>query len=236
MSIRQLSYEKVQQAIIRKIRSYLGTKKAIIGISGGVDSALTATLCVAALGPGQVLGVLLPHGEQTDIGDSLSLVKQLGIKFETIDIKPIVDQFKTFSDKLVIANIMSRTRMTILYAFANSEGGLVVGTTNKSEMAIGYFTKYGDGGVDFEPIAELYKTEVWDMAKLLNVPGQIISKKPTAGLWDGQTDESEMGFSYQQLDNYLQGEKVDGDIEQKITRLITSSEHKRHLPPTISFT
>lgn len=233
MSVRQLDFKAATSSIVDGIRIYVGHKTVIIGISGGIDSALTATLCVRALGKDKVVGVLLPYGDQSDINDSLNLVNWLDIKSEVVNIKPIVDQYPSFSSKLVKANLMSRTRMAILYAFANSQDGLVVGTTNKSEMAIGYFTKYGDGGVDLEPIGELYKTEVWQMSKILNLPQQIISKAPTAGLWDGQTDENEMGFSYQQLDNYLQGETVSPDIKTKIDQLIASSEHKRHLAPVV---
>jgi NAD+ synthase len=124
--------------------------------------------------------------------------------------------------------------MTILYSYSNHQNGLVIGTTNKSEMEVGYFTKYGDGGVDFEPIAGLYKTEIIEMAKRLNVPQSIISKKPTAGLWDDQTDEDEFGFTYVDLDNFLQGGKLDPEVESKIKEIIKISEHKRHLPPSIS--
>lgn len=233
MSLRHLDYHLIYPIIKKGIKDYVGTKIAVVGISGGIDSALTATLCVQALGQENVLGILLPCGSQSDIKDSLNLVKQLGIKHEVVDIEPIVSQYKMFSNSLVLANIMSRTRMTVLYAFANLNNGLVVGTTNKSEMAIGYFTKHGDGGVDFEPIAELYKTEVWELSKILGVPLEIITKTPTAGLWAGQTDEQEMGFSYRELDNYLQGEEVGDDVKEQIEQLIKTSEHKRHLPPTI---
>jgi NAD+ synthase len=129
---------------------------------------------------------------------------------------------------------MSRTRMAILYAYANHKNGLVVGTTNKSEMSVGYFTKFGDGGCDLEPIAEVYKTEVFEMSKKLNIPKTIIDKKPTAGLWPDQTDENEFGFSYQQLDKFLQGGHIDPEIEIKIQDLNRNSEHKRKTPPIIS--
>ena len=149
--------------IIDGIKKYVGQKNVFIGISGGIDSALTAFLCVKALGPKRVFGILMPYGRQSDILDSLAVVKQLKIKYFQKDIKPIVDNYKISSNKFVLANLMSRTRMAILYAYANQKNGLVVGTTNKSEMAIGYFTKFGDGGCDLEPIAELYKYEVFEM-------------------------------------------------------------------------
>lgn len=231
--IRKLDYKKTQQIIISGIKKFADNKNIIIGISGGIDSALTATLCSMALGKDKIFGLLLPYGKQQDIQDSLDLVNFLEIDYKIIDIKPIVDQYAFFDNKLVKANIMSRTRMTTLYSFANLKNALVAGTTNKSEMAIGYFTKFGDGGVDFEPIAEIYKTEVFQMAKMLNIPQKIITKKPTAGLWNDQTDEKEMGFSYGQLDKFLQGESINNIIDSKIKKLIKNSEHKRRLPPII---
>lgn len=232
--MRKINLEEVEKKIIKGIKEYVGTKKVFIGISGGIDSAITAFLCVKALGRKQVFGILMPYGSQKDIQDSFSVVKQLNIKYFQKDIKPIVDQFKIADSKFVKANIMSRVRMTVLYAYANHQNGLVVGTTNKSEMAVGYFTKYGDGGCDLEPIANLYKKEVFEIAKILNVPKDIINKKPTAGLWNDQTDEDEFGFTYSDLDRFLEGELLAPELESKIKYLIEFSQHKRRLPPTIS--
>jgi len=232
--MRTLDLNQAEIKITQGIRSFVGTKNVFVGISGGIDSAITAFLCVKALGRKRVFGVLMPYGRQKDISDSIAVVNQLNIKYFQKDIKPIVDQYKIADNKFVIANIMSRVRMTVLYAHANSKNGLVIGTTNKSEMSVGYFTKFGDGGSDFEPIANLYKTEIFKMAKILNVPPNIINKKPTAGLWDNQTDEDELGFTYLDLDNFLQGVVINSGIESKIKNLIDNSEHKRHLPTTIS--
>lgn len=231
--MRKLDLKKIQEKIIDGIKGFVGDKNVFVGISGGIDSAVTAFLCVKALGRKRVFGVLMPYGRQKDINDSIAVVNQLNIKYFQKDIKPIVDQYKIADNKFTIANIMARVRMTILYAYANNKKGLVIGTTNKSEMAVGYFTKFGDGGCDFEPIAGLYKTEVFQIAKLLNVPQNIITKKPTAGLWDNQTDEDELGFTYFDLDKFLQGEKLNPEAELKIKEIIKLSEHKRHLPPTI---
>ena len=223
-----------ESKIIDGIKKYVGKKNVFIGISGGIDSALVAFLCVKALGNKRVFGLLMPYGRQTDILDSFTVVKQLNIKYYQKDIKLIVDQYKISPNKYVLANLMSRTRMAILYAYANHKDGLVVGTTNKSELSVGYFTKFGDGGCDLEPIAEVYKTEVYEMSKTLNIPQNIIDKKPTAGLWPNQTDEGEFGFSYDELDKFLQGNHINPEIEVKIQDLIKNSEHKRKLPPIIS--
>lgn len=231
--MRKINLIETEQKIIDGIKKYVGTKNVFIGISGGIDSAVTAFLCVKALDKKRVFGVLMPYGHQSDIYDSVSVVNQLNIKYFKKDIKSIVDQYKIADNRFVKANIMARTRMTILYAYANHKNGLVIGTTNKSEMAVGYFTKYGDGGCDLEPIANLYKTEIIEMGKYLNIPKNIITKKPSAGLWNNQTDEDELGFTYADLDKFLQGEHINPEIEVIIQDLIKLSEHKRCLPPTI---
>jgi NAD+ synthase len=233
--MRLLNYKSVVDSILDDLQAVVGhNKKVFIGISGGIDSALTAALCARAFDRDKVFGILMPYGQQTDIQDSRDIVKLLGIKSFEVDIKPMVDSFNNFDNKLVKANLMARTRMAVIYSYANLHEGLVMGTTNKSELMTGYFTKFGDGACDIEVIADLYKTEVFQLAKYLEIPKNFIDKKPSAGLWDGQSDEGEMGFTYIELDKFLQGEHVDSDTENKINNLFKNSEHKRNLPPIIS--
>ena len=189
--------------------------KYIVGISGGIDSAVTAALMVKEQGKQNVFGVLMPYGNQ-DTGDSYKLVMQLDIPSEEVNIKPIVDTFSSLKlDKIALGNVMARVRMTILYAFSNKLNGKVVGTSNKTEYMIGYFTKWGDGAADIEPIIHLLKEEVYKLAKELNIPQSIIDKAPSAGLWDGQTDEDELGLTYKQID--------------KVLKMIEDSKHKREM-------
>jgi NAD+ synthase len=242
---RSLNFDEVRVKTCNGIKRFFKktkAKKVIIGISGGADSALVAAFCVEALGKENVLGILMPYGKQVDINDSIDLSKGLKIDYRIIDIKPIVDSFigsTEDGDMFIKGNIMSRSRMIILYSIANKYKGIVAGTTNKSEMAIGYGTKFGDLACDFEVIEELYKTEIWELLKKISMDiklpilEKIAAKKPTAGLWCGQTDEEELGFNYETLDAFLQGEKTDKEKELKIKKLIKISAHKRHLPPCI---
>jgi len=225
-------YEKVIEKIILKLREYLGNKKAIIGISGGIDSAIVAALCARAVGKENVLGVLIPYGKQS-AEDGKLVANHIGIENKEINIKEMVDKFNYIEfDKISLGNIMARMRMIILYSFANQLNGMVIGTSNKTETEIGYFTKYGDGGCDIEPIADIYKTEIFEIAKILGIPQKIINRKPSAELFDGQTDEGEIGANYGEIDSVLKGEINNGKIYDEIQRRIKSSEHKRHMPPT----
>lgn len=195
---------------------------AIVGISGGIDSACIASLCVKALGKENVVGVMLPYGEQFDINDSQNLITQLGILSNTVNIKPMVDSFKTedISDYR-LGNIKARVRMTILYDFTAKFKGLVVGTSNRTELLLGYFTLHGDGAVDMEPIGHLYKAQVKQLAIALNIPNSIISKAPSAGLWEGQTDESELGLKYAEIDNTLKNMNIQDILKNKYYDIIT---------------
>ena len=226
-----------------------GRKGVVLGLSGGVDSALVAKLCADALGPQHVLGVAMPDGRGgTDLRDAKKFAKALGIDFRIIGIAPIVTSLEKRllgfqADQVARGNLRARARMIVLYFTANTEGRVVMGTGNKSELLTGYFSKFGDGAADFLPIGDLYKTQVREMAHYLALPPEIVEKVPTAGLWPGQTDEGELGISYDELDRILLGIELQLEpeaIAQKagvpldhvayVQKLVTSSVHKRKMP------
>ena len=226
-----MNYQTAISDIETQLRDYLGGRKAVIGISGGIDSAVVAALCGEAIGKERVLGVSMPYGNQ-NTEDTNLVIRHLGINSREVNIKGIVDNFNFLNlDRLSKGNLMARARMCVLYAFANQLEGLVIGTSNKSEIEIGYFTKNGDGGVDIEPLGDLYKTEVFEVAKIIRLPKKTIDNKPSAGLWEGQTDENDFGMTYQELDAVLKGEINSGEIYEKVQKLIKATEHKRKMPP-----
>jgi len=214
-------------------------KGMVFGLSGGLDSAVVAALSIRIF-PQNTLAIIIPcHSIEADINDALDFVNKFNISCKIIDISKVYDPFihllndkeNEGSFKLAEANIKPRLRMTTLYYFANRLNYLVVGTGNKSELMIGYFTKYGDGGADILPLSNLLKSQVRELAEYLGIPKKIINKPPSAGLWKGQTDEKEIGISYKQLDEYLRTEKLNNKvIEQKIQNKITKSAHKRTAP------
>jgi NAD+ synthase len=231
--------------------SAAGGRGFVIGLSGGLDSAVVARLAQLAA-PGAVLGVLLPcHSDPQDETDATDFAKQFSIPITRADLGAPYDALTAGirdaielvprdmrgpepPGQVPLANIKPRLRMAALYYFANAMNFLVAGTGNRSEIAVGYFTKFGDGGADVLPLAHFVKREVVALARDLGIGQAIIDRKPSAGLWLGQTDEEEMGFSYAELERYLdQGPQgVPPAMAMKIERLIRLSEHKRALPPS----
>ncbi len=248
----KLDYSIVKSKIISFIRGYIyknGFKNGIVGVSGGIDSALVLALSVEALGEENVFALLMPYklSSEDSLKDGKLICKKLGVKYEIIDISPSVDAyFKKYptDNPLQIGNKCARERMSVLYDFSERKKALVVGTSNKSEILIGYATQYGDAAAAFLPIGELYKTQVFEFSKILNIPAQIINKKPSADLWEKQTDEDEIGLIYKDLDKILYNmvdlNKDDSELielgfsKDKINRvraLIRNSEFKRIMPP-----
>jgi NAD+ synthase len=227
------------------LRSHLEAADAkgfVAGLSGGVDSATAAALAVRAVRPENVLGVLMPcHSIPEDAQLGQLVADALGIETITVDLSGTFDALTAVlpsSDHpLAAANIKPRLRMTTLYYLAQSHNYLVLGSGNKAELAVGYFTKYGDGGVDLLPLGDLSKTQVWELARELGVPEQVIERAPSAGLWPGQTDEAELGITYAELDQILTAiESVDtSEIDpaslSKVQGMVAASAHKRAMPP-----
>lgn len=254
------------------LSDYLKTtsfKGYVIGLSGGIDSALSASLAVKAIGKENIHGIILPctyNGERSrteDINDAIKLAESLNIDYIIIKLdnsaQSIYEQLSKLenTNKMISSNIKARLRMTTIRAYAESRKCLVLGTTNKTEEYLGYYTKAGDGGagVDIEPIADLFKYEVFEMARQLgNIPNEIISRIPSAGLFDDQTDEDEIGITYSEIDRYLElrereymqyiklpkyerlewnykNYNFDDKIVEKIENMIVNNNHKRENPP-----
>lgn len=239
----------IEKFLAEKLRK-VGAKGFVLGVSGGLDSAVCLRLCTRAVGKDRVLALLMPEKDspREDLEDSKALCKREGVKFKIVDITDPIEALrkaiKGKVDKKSLANIKARCRMIVLYHYANSEGRLVVGTSNKSEMLFGYFTKFGDGAADLEPIGDLYKTEVRELARSMNIPAPIIRKAPSAGLWKGQTDEGEMGITYERLDAILLGielglpekkiaERAETSVKEvaRIARVVRMTSHKRKFQP-----
>ena len=224
----------------------------VVGLSGGLDSAVVARLCQLAM-PDQVVGMIMPcHSDPRDEQDAELLARRFKIPVVRLDLAPaydnLVGDLKTLflqiprsqaagtpttdeKTQQVFANIKPRLRMSALYFVANSLNYLVAGTGNRSELTVGYFTKHGDGGADLLPIGRLLKSEVRTLAVELEIPEEIIDKPPSAGLWDGQTDEAEMGFAYTDLERYLTDgpDAVSPALAMRIERLVRPTDHKRAL-------
>jgi len=239
-----MNLEQTKSQIINFIKTRAGDKPVVLGLSGGLDSSVVAYLATEALGADKVHGVIMPSDTNTSEDETLArlVCEKLNISHNTYHITHITESFientNLYRDKKSLGNLKARIRMSILYGKANEINGLVLGTGNKTEIAIGYFTKYGDGGVDILPIGDLYKTEVREFAKYLNVPQEIIDRPPTAGLWKGQTDETEIGMTYENLDEILSAIEnkenlynFDNNEVELTQNLIKNSKHKRCLPP-----
>lgn len=236
---------------IKRLHQKTNTTGIVIGLSGGIDSATTAALCVRAIGNENLFALIMPIGSNhADLEDGALVATDLDIQYKIIDLTAsynLLVQILSSDEEvslIAMANLKPRLRMCTLYFYANQRNALVVGTGNKSEDDIGYFTKYGDGGVDFLPLQHLYKHEVRDIARHLGIPTKILNRKPTAGLWVGQTDEDELsnqlGFSitYTVLDEMLKRihlKNFDSNDEryQRILELMQKNKHKLALPPAL---
>lgn len=248
-----MDFEEVEQEIHEFLQEKLeetGAKGYVIGLSGGIDSTTTATLAVDAVGEEKVKGLIMPGApsREENMGDARDLAEELGIDFEAVEIDQaaeVIEESLPFSvSEKTRGNIRARVRMSMIYAEANEENLLVLGSSNRTEILTGYFTKYGDEAADLRPVADLYKTELKQLAEHIGVGQKFIEKKPTAGLWEGQTDQNELGASYEVLDKVLKqivdeelsvertAAEVDVDAEtvREIQELYECSLHKREEP------
>jgi NAD+ synthase len=226
---------------LRTYAEKAGARGYVLGLSGGIDSAVVAALCRRAMGR-HVLAAILPcHSLPEDAGFAQQVATAFGVRTITIDLGPAYDALVAGLPPdltpLALANVKPRLRMTTLYALAQGHEYLVAGTGNKSEIMVGYFTKWGDGGADIEPLGALYKSQVRALARELGVPQPVIDRAPSAGLWRGQTDEGEMGVTYDEIEAVLRAMESDKtacvlpDLLQRVQHMVVSSAHKRAMPP-----
>ena len=246
-----LNLKEVHNELIEFLRESFkkaGFSKAVLGLSGGIDSALVAYLLRDALGKENVLAIMMPYKSSNP--DSLNhaklVVEDLGINSKTIEITDMIDAYfknEKEATSLRMGNKMARERMSILFDYSSKENALVVGTSNKTEIYLGYSTQFGDSACALNPIGDLYKTNIWDLSRYLKIPNELIEKKPSADLWEGQTDEQEMGLTYKEADQVLyrmleENKKVEEvlaegfnkDLVDNIVRRMNRSEYKRRMP------
>jgi NAD+ synthase len=249
MKINASFVEKILTKFIREELSKLDFSRGILGLSGGLDSTVCAVLASKALGPDNVISLILPYGDTfgRDVVDAQEVVRLLGIKSKVIDIAPMVDiYFKDHptENKILVGNKMARERMSILYDYSAREDALILGTSNKTELLLGYGTIHGDMACAINPLGDLYKTQIRELGHYLGVPEKIQKKAPSAGLWEGQTDEEELGLTYKNVDRLLyqmvdKRQTVDEvvalgfkkDMVERVVSLMKNSEFKRKLPP-----
>ena len=246
-----LNLKEVHNELVEFLRESFkkaGFSKAVLGLSGGIDSALVAYLLRDALGKENVLAIMMPYKSSNP--DSLNhaklVIEDLGINSKTIEITDMIDAYfknEEEATSLRMGNKMARERMSILFDYSSKENALVVGTSNKTEIYLGYSTQFGDSACALNPIGDLYKTNIWDLSRYLKIPNELIEKKPSADLWEGQTDEQEMGLTYKEADQVLyrmleENKKVEEvlaegfneDLVDNIVRRINRSEYKRRMP------
>ena len=246
-----LNLKEVHNELVEFLRESFkkaGFSKAVLGLSGGIDSALVAYLLRDALGKENVLAIMMPYKSSNP--DSLNhaklVVEDLGINSKTIEITDMIDAYfknEKEATSLRMGNKMARERMSILFDYSSKENALVVGTSNKTEIYLGYSTQFGDSACALNPIGDLYKTNIWDLSRYLKIPNELIEKKPSADLWEGQTDEQEMGLTYKEADQVLyrmleENKKVEEvlaegfnkDLVDNIVRRMNRSEYKRKMP------
>ena len=246
-----LNLKEVHNELVEFLRENFkkaGFSKAVLGLSGGIDSALVAYLLRDALGKENVLAIMMPYKSSNP--DSLNhaklVVEDLGINSKTIEITDMIDAYfknEKEATSLRMGNKMARERMSILFDYSSKENALVVGTSNKTEIYLGYSTQFGDAACALNPVGDLYKTNIWDLSRYLKIPNELIEKKPSADLWEGQTDEQEMGLTYKEADQVMYrlleenktaaevlAEGFDKGLVDNIIRRMNRSEYKRRMP------
>jgi NAD+ synthase len=237
-----MDYQQLTDKLVSWIRKKVaaaGGRGVAVGLSGGLDSSVAAVLSHYAF-PEAMLALIMPcHSHQDDLAHAKLLAGQFSIPTKTISLdsaydsllKILPDDKGSGASHLAQANLKARLRMLTLYYFANRLNYLVVGSSNRDELTLGYFTKYGDGGVDIQPLGGLLKGQLRELAGSLGIPQPIIDKPPSAGLWDGQTDQEELGLSYEQIDRYLASGEASAAVKKRLESMIASSKHKRQPPP-----